>query len=89
MGKQPDETIEEDGKEKEIELETEASTKESLTNLDDDTTQEEDSDEINIEEEDGNEKETKLETETSTEESLPNLDNDSEQEVDSAERLSR
>jgi small subunit ribosomal protein S1 len=85
MGKQPDETIEEDGKEKEIELETEASTKESLTNLDDDTTQEEDSDEINIEEEDGNEKETKLETETSTEESLPNLDNDSEQEVDSAE----
>ena len=52
MGKQPDETIEEekDGTEKEIELETEASTEESLTNLDNDSKQEEDSAEINIEE---------------------------------------
>lgn len=52
MGEQPGETIEEkkDGKEKEIELETEASTEESLTNLDNDSKQEEDSAEINIEE---------------------------------------
>ena len=52
MGKQPGETIEEkkDGTEKEIELETEASTEESLTNLDNDSKQEEDSAEINIEE---------------------------------------
>ncbi len=52
MGKQPGETIEEkkDSKEKEIELETEASTEESLTNLDNDSKQEEDSAEINIEE---------------------------------------
>ena len=52
MGKQPGETIEEkkDGKEKEIELETEASTEKSLTNLDNDSKQEEDSAEINIEE---------------------------------------
>jgi len=52
MGEQPGETIEEkkDGKEKEIELETEASTEESLTDLDNDSKQEEDSAEINIEE---------------------------------------
>jgi len=52
MGEQPGETIEEkkDGKEKEIELETETSTEESLTNLDNDSKQEEDSAEINIEE---------------------------------------
>ena len=52
MGEQPGETIEEkkDGKEKAIELETEASTEESLTNLDNDSKQEEDSAEINIEE---------------------------------------
>jgi len=52
MGKQPGETIEEkkDDKEKEIELETEASTEESLTNLDNDSKKEEDSAEINIEE---------------------------------------
>jgi small subunit ribosomal protein S1 len=52
MGEQPGETIEDkkDGKEKEIELETEASTEESLTNLDNDSKQEEDSSEINIEE---------------------------------------
>jgi len=53
MGKQPDETIEEekDGKEKESELEAEASTEESLTNLDNDSKQEEeDSAEIDIEE---------------------------------------
>jgi len=52
MGKQPGETIEEkkDDKEKEIELEAEASTEESLTNLDNDSKQEEDSAEINIEE---------------------------------------
>jgi small subunit ribosomal protein S1 len=52
MGEQPGETIEEkkDGKEKAIELETEASTEESLTNLDNGSKQEEDSAEINIEE---------------------------------------
>jgi small subunit ribosomal protein S1 len=52
MGEQPGETIEEkkDGKEKAIELETEASTEERLTNLDNDSKQEEDSAEINIEE---------------------------------------
>ena len=52
MGEQPGETIEEkkDGKEKEIELETEASTEESLTDLDNESKQEEDSAEINIEE---------------------------------------
>jgi len=52
MGEQPGETIEEkkDGKEKEIELETEASTEENLTNLDNDSKQKEDSAEINIEE---------------------------------------
>jgi small subunit ribosomal protein S1 len=52
MGEQPGETIEEkkDGKEKAIELETEASTEESFTNLDNDSKQEEDSAEINIEE---------------------------------------
>jgi small subunit ribosomal protein S1 len=52
MGEQPGETIEEkkDGKEKTIELETEASTEERLTNLDNDSKQEEDSAEINIEE---------------------------------------
>jgi len=52
MGEQSGETIEEkkDGTEKEIELETEASTEESLTNLDNDSKQEEDSAEINIEE---------------------------------------
>jgi small subunit ribosomal protein S1 len=52
MGEQPGETIEEkkDGKEKAIELETEASTEESLTNLDNGGKQEEDSAEINIEE---------------------------------------
>jgi small subunit ribosomal protein S1 len=51
MGEQSGETIEEkkDGTEKEIELETEASTEESLTNLDNDSKQE-DSAEINIEE---------------------------------------
>jgi len=87
MGKQPGETIEEkkDGTEKEIELETEASTEESLTNFDNDSKQEEDSAEINIEEMDGTEKEIELETEASTEESLTNLDNDSKQEEDSAE----
>jgi len=52
MGKQPGKTIEEEKnvKEKEIELETEASTEESLTNLDNDSKQEEDSAEISIEE---------------------------------------
>jgi len=52
MGEQPGETIEEkkDGKEKAIELETEASTEESFTNLDNGSKQEEDSAEINIEE---------------------------------------
>ena len=52
MGEQSGETIEEekDGKEKEIELKTEASTEESLTDLDNDSKQEEDSAEINIEE---------------------------------------
>jgi len=52
MGEQPGETIEEkkDGKEKEIELETEASTEENLTSLDNDSKQEKDSAEINIEE---------------------------------------
>lgn len=52
MGEQPGETIEEkkDGKEKAIELETEASTEKSLTNLDNDNKQKEDSAEINIEE---------------------------------------
>jgi len=52
MGEQPGETIEEkkDGKEKEIELETEASTEENLTSLDNDSKQEEGSAEINIEE---------------------------------------
>jgi small subunit ribosomal protein S1 len=52
MGEQPGETIEEkkDGKEKAIELETEASTEESLINLDNGGKQEEDSAEINIEE---------------------------------------
>jgi len=75
MGEQTGETIEEktDIKEKETEIEaeesTEESTEESLTNLDNDSKQEE----------------IELETEESTEESLTNLDNDSKQEEDSAE----
>ena len=52
MGEQTGETIEEktDIKEKETEIEAEESTEESLTNLDNDSKQEEDSAEINIEE---------------------------------------